>query len=78
MKPPLNLIIINFMPPENEISAIASNLSQDSTVRKEWEKKLSTLKKGQCVVYGPMLQPDGTLKQVQPVVNISSLNGRLN
>lgn len=70
---------IYFMPPENEISAIASNLSQDSTVRKEWEKKLSTLKKGQCVVYGPMLQPDGTLKQVQPVViNISSLNGRLN
>ncbi|MBJ8206354.1 hypothetical protein JDS91_35130, partial [Bacillus cereus] len=31
---------VYFMPPENEISAIASNLAQDSAVRKEWEKRL--------------------------------------
>lgn len=69
---------IYFMPPENEISAIAANLSQDNHARKEWERKLSTLKKGQCIVAGPILQPDGTLKQNNPVlINISSLDARL-
>lgn len=69
---------IYFMPPENEVISIASNLSQDNISRKEWEKKLSTLKKGQCIVAGPMLQADGTLKQNSPVViNITSLEDRL-
>ena len=69
---------IYFMPPENEISSIAANLAQDSHARKEWERKLSTLKKGQCIVAGPMLQNDGKLKQTNPVlINISSLGERL-
>lgn len=69
---------VYFMPPENEISAIAANLSQDSATRKEWERKLSTLKKGQCVITGPILHEDGTLKQNFPVViNISSLDERI-
>ncbi len=70
---------VYFMPPENEISAIAANLAQDSAVRKEWEKRLATLKKGQCITFGPMIQADGTLKQGNPVIiNISSLQDRLN
>ncbi|MCY9138069.1 DNA phosphorothioation-dependent restriction protein DptH [Peribacillus frigoritolerans] len=69
---------VYFMPPENEISSIAANLAQDSHARKEWERKLSTLKKGQCVVSGPMLQDDGTLKHSMPIViDISSLDERL-
>lgn len=69
---------VYFMPPENEISAIASNLAQDSAVRKEWEKRLATLKKGQCITSGPMLQKDGTLKSGSPVIiNISALQDRL-
>jgi len=69
---------IYFMPPENEISSIAANLAQDSHARKEWERKLSTLKKGQCIVAGPMLQNDGKLKQTNPVlINISSLDERI-
>ncbi len=69
---------VYFMPPENEISAIASNLAQDSTVRKEWEKRLATLKKGQCITSGPMLQKNDTLKSGSPVIiNISALQDRL-
>lgn len=69
---------IYFMPPENEISSIAANLAQDNHARKEWERKLSTLKKGQCIIAGPMLQADGKLKQSNPVlINISSLDERL-
>lgn len=70
---------VYFMPPENEISSIAANLAQETPVRKEWEKRLATLKKGQCISFGPMMQEDGTLKQGNPVViNITSLNERLN
>jgi DNA phosphorothioation-dependent restriction protein DptH len=69
---------VYFMPPENEITSIAANLAQDPAARKEWERKLSTLEKGQCVVSGPMLQNDGSLKQSVPVViKISSLNERI-
>lgn len=69
---------VYFMPPENEISSIAANLAQDSHARKEWERKLSTLKKGQCIVSGPMLQDDGTLKHSMPIViDISSLDERV-
>ncbi|MGG0176415.1 DNA phosphorothioation-dependent restriction protein DptH [Gottfriedia acidiceleris] len=70
---------IYFAPPDAEISSIASVLSHDANSRKEWEKTLSSLQKGQCISYGPMLVEDGSLKQFQPVViNIASLNDRIN
>lgn len=69
---------IYFSPPDAEISSIASVLSHDANSRKEWEKTLATLQKGQCVSYGPMLVDDGSLKQFQPVViNIASLDKRM-
>lgn len=65
---------VYFMPPENEISSIAANLSQDSHERKVWEKKLSSLRKGQCIVSGPTLDSEGLLNYNSPVViNITSL-----
>lgn len=69
---------IYFMPPENEVSSIAANLAQETSVRKEWEKRLVTLKKGQCIALGPLLEESGTLKQGNPlIINISSLKERL-
>lgn len=68
---------IYFLPPENEISSIASNLAHDNAERKEWEKRLASLNKGQCVAHGPILK-NGTLQQSEPViVNIDSLSERL-
>ncbi|WP_078410114.1 DNA phosphorothioation-dependent restriction protein DptH [Priestia abyssalis] len=70
---------VYFMPPENEISSIAANLAQDASARKEWEKRLATLKKGQCIAFGPILEENDTLKQGVPLlINISSLQDRLN
>lgn len=69
---------VYFMPPENEITSIAANLAQDNLARKEWERELSTLKKGQCIVSGPMLQEDGSLKHSRPIViDIRSLDKRM-
>lgn len=68
---------IYFMPPENEISSIASNLARDTQEKKVWEENLSRLKKGQCIVSGPMLQTDGSLAQGSPtIINIKSLMER--
>jgi DNA phosphorothioation-dependent restriction protein DptH len=69
---------VYFLPPENEVTTIASNLAHDNVSKKEWEKRLVTLNKGQCIAYGPNLGTDGRLKQSEPVVvNISSLNERV-
>ncbi|GAA0492767.1 hypothetical protein GCM10008986_18950 [Salinibacillus aidingensis] len=69
---------IYFLPPENEISTVASNLSHDNASKREWERRLAALNKAQCVSYGPMLGKDGSLRQSEPViVNISSLEERI-
>lgn len=68
---------IYFMPPENEISSIASNLAQDNQEKRIWEKTLSRLRKGQCIVSGPMLLNDGSLVQSPPtLINITPLKDR--
>lgn len=70
---------IYFLPPENEISTIASNLSHDNVSRREWERRISALNKGQCISYGPMLGSDDALHQGEPVItNITSLDERIN
>lgn len=67
-----------FAPPESEIGWVASGLSQEPAERREWEQKLAQLKKGQCVVYGPVLRDDGTLTNPIPaVIEITSLAERL-
>ncbi|WP_036833811.1 DNA phosphorothioation-dependent restriction protein DptH [Pontibacillus litoralis] len=68
---------IFFQPPENEISSIAAMLGHDASARKEWEKKLSSLKKGQCVSYGPVRNEKGELQNSVPVViDITSMEKR--
>ncbi|UTG82728.1 DNA phosphorothioation-dependent restriction protein DptH [Bacillus paranthracis] len=69
---------VYFAPPEQEISTIATSLSNDSSEKKEWENRLSTLKKGQCIVHGPVLQVNGELSQpTVTVVDIISLSKRI-
>ncbi|MDV2884690.1 DNA phosphorothioation-dependent restriction protein DptH [Alkalihalophilus pseudofirmus] len=68
---------IYFSPPEQEISTIASSLAQNPTEKKEWENKLSNLKKGQCIVHGPTLDQKGELtKPIVTIVNITALHER--
>ena len=69
---------VYFLPPDEEIGNIASNLSKDPHERKEWERKLASLKKGQCIVHGPVLLPNGTLsRSTVNIVNITSLQERI-
>lgn len=69
---------IYFSPPEQEISTIASSLANDATEKKKWEQRLSSLKKGQCIVHGPVLQENGELsKPTVTVVDISPLPDRI-
>ncbi|MFY4775833.1 DNA phosphorothioation-dependent restriction protein DptH [Metabacillus sp. RGM 3146] len=69
---------IYFSPPEQEISHIASNLSKEPSERKLWEGKLSSLKKGQCIVHGPLLKENGELSNPTiTVVDIIPLSERI-
>ncbi|MDQ0201068.1 ATP-binding protein [Neobacillus ginsengisoli] len=70
---------IYFSPPEEEITSIASYLDTDSFKRKEWAKKLSGLRKGQCIVWGPLLKNDGNLERMGPrIVNVIPFSERMN
>ncbi|XZF74904.1 DNA phosphorothioation-dependent restriction protein DptH [Bacillus sp. AL-1R] len=69
---------IFFLPPEQEISTVANSLSNDSSEKKSWESKLSSLRKGQCVVQGPVLNDNNELTQsIVTVVNIAPLSERI-
>ncbi|UYZ24026.1 DNA phosphorothioation-dependent restriction protein DptH [Mesobacillus jeotgali] len=69
---------IYFSPPEQELSTIASSLSKDPQDKKYWENKLATLRKGQCIVHGPIQTENGTLSTpTVTVVDISPLTERI-
>ena len=65
---------IYFNPPDNSVETIAKTLTKDNSEKKYWESKLSDLKKGQCIVYGPTVE-NNELKSSKPiVVNVSPLS----
>ncbi|KKK39219.1 DNA phosphorothioation-dependent restriction protein DptH [Mesobacillus campisalis] len=69
---------VYFSPPEQELSNIASSLSKDNQERKYWEQKLGSLKKGQCIVHGPVLKENGELSHnTVTIVDIVSLSERI-
>ncbi|MDX5476213.1 MAG: DNA phosphorothioation-dependent restriction protein DptH [Bacillaceae bacterium] len=69
---------VYFAPPEQELSNIAASLSKDSHEKKSWETKLSSLRKGQCIVHGPILKENGELSHpTVTVVDISPLSERI-
>jgi len=64
---------IYFHPTDNSISDIAGNISKDGD-KKHWEKKLSKLNKGQCIVHGHLRNSDGDVYSAEPVcVDISEI-----
>ena len=69
---------VYFAPPEQELSNIAASLSKDPSEKKYWENKLSSLKKGQCIVHGPVLLDNGELSNpTVTLVDISPLSERI-
>ena len=55
-------------------AAIADAETKDNSEKKYWESKLSNLKKGQCIVYGPTVE-NNEFKSAKPiVVNVSPLS----
>ncbi|WP_404448094.1 DNA phosphorothioation-dependent restriction protein DptH [Sutcliffiella horikoshii] len=69
---------VYFSPPEQELSTIAGSLSKDNQEKKHWESKLSSLRKGQCIVHGPVLKPNCELSHpTVTVVDISPLSERI-
>lgn len=69
---------VYFLPPEQELSNVAASLSKEPSEKKEWENKLAHLKKGQCIVYSPILKENGELSAPVPtIVNISPLSERI-
>ncbi|MGE6486901.1 DNA phosphorothioation-dependent restriction protein DptH [Paenisporosarcina sp. NPDC076898] len=69
---------VYFSPPEQELSNIASSLTKEVQEKKYWENKLSSLRKGQCIVHGPILQDNGDLSNpTVTVVNIIPLSERI-
>lgn len=68
---------VYFSPPEQEVSSVATSLSSDQSEKKKWESRLASLRKGQCVVHGPILKGDGELsKPTVTIVDIAPLSER--
>ena len=65
---------IYFNPPDNSVETIAKTLTKDNVDKKHWESKLSNLKKGQCIVYGPTVEKDEFMSSKPIVVDVSPLS----
>ncbi|MEM5016870.1 DNA phosphorothioation-dependent restriction protein DptH [Metabacillus indicus] len=69
---------VYFSPPEQELSNIAASLTKDSQEKKYWESKLGSLRKGQCIVHGPIEKENGELSNpTVTIVNIIPLSERV-
>ena len=69
---------VYFAQPEQEVPYVANSLASDPTEKKRFESKLSSLKKGQCIIHGSVLKEDGTLSApVATVVEILPLAERM-
>ncbi|MFP9128866.1 ATP-binding protein [Niallia sp. BSM11] len=68
---------IHFLPPEGDNKNIASFLSPESNEQKNWATKLTKLSKGQCIVVGSDLLPDGSLgAKLKHAIDVTPLNER--
>lgn len=69
---------VYFSPPEQELSNIAASLAKDPQEKKKWEHKLATLRKGQCIVHGPIRKENVELSNsTVTVVDIIPLSERI-
>ena len=65
---------IYFNPPDNSVETIAKTLTKDNADKKYWESKLSGLKKGQCIVYGPTVENEEFISSKPNIVDVSPLS----
>ena len=69
---------IYFAQSDEDVSYIANTLVNEDGDKKYWENKLLNLRKGQCIVQGPLLDSKGNLSKPRNlVVNITPLNKRI-
>ncbi|MEY8734200.1 DNA phosphorothioation-dependent restriction protein DptH [Peribacillus frigoritolerans] len=68
---------VYFAPPEQELTNIAGSLSKDAQDKRFWENKLSSLKKGQCIVHGPVKQDRDLSNPTATIVDIIPLSERI-
>ena len=57
------LLVVKF----SDVSTIAKELSKDAEDRKRFEKELSQLNKGYCIVQGSTIDSDGKLYHSKPL-----------
>lgn len=66
---------IFFHPTDDSVSYIAGTFTNNNSDKKDWEQKLLKLNKGQCVVYGSILNESKELISSNPVyVDIAPIN----
>ena len=66
---------IFFHPTDNSLKSIADTISHDSKTKKEWENKLMSLNKGNCVVYAQIRNKLGELESLKPYyVTVDSID----
>ena len=69
---------VYFSPPEQELTNIAASLTKYPQEKKQWEYKLASLKKGQCIVHGPIKKENGELSNsIVTIVDIIPLSERI-
>ncbi len=68
-----------FKPATTEIDRFAQILAQATagTSKPEWTQRLAKLEKGHCWSLGPVLRPDGSLKEDAVLVSVTPLEHRL-
>ncbi|AOM83530.1 DNA phosphorothioation-dependent restriction protein DptH [Salisediminibacterium beveridgei] len=67
---------VYFAPPESEIGPIAGNLVNQNEDKKHWERKLSTLSKGKCIVHGPISNNGELSNNIANLVEITPFENR--
>ena len=66
---------IFFHPTDNSLKSIADTISYDSNSKKEWENKLMSLNKGECIVYAQIKNEHNQLESLRPYhVNVDSID----
>ena len=66
-----------FKPSGEEMSYIAGQIAGERTEIQEWYNKLKNMQKGQCVVQGDRIKPNGEFGSVPPtLVNVTSFGDR--
>ena len=66
---------IFFHPTDISSKTIADTISHDAKSKKEWESKLLSLNKGQCIVYAQLKNDNGILEPLKPYyVNVDPID----